>query len=115
MANCPMCGEVWNETRCGVCQWQEGASPRYTSSRLDKRKSGVGAMKGWVTRRRRHLDQREALNRLIEVADGITSDLVVGERAADPGKYIVGALTLVKWRDGIVSALKILESRNGNR
>ena len=23
MANCPMCGEVWNESRCGECGWKE--------------------------------------------------------------------------------------------
>lgn len=75
----------------------------------DKRRSGEGAMKGWATRRRRIADRRAALDRLIEVADSITSDLVVGERAAAPGKYIVGALTLINWRDRITSALRILD------
>jgi hypothetical protein len=23
MANCPMCGEVWNEERCVTCGWKE--------------------------------------------------------------------------------------------
>ena len=75
----------------------------------DKRKTGEGAMKGWATRRRKAQDRRAALDRLIEVQDCITSDLVVGERAAEPGKYVVGALTLINWRDRISSALRILE------
>lgn len=76
---------------------------------MDKRKTGEGAMKGWATRRRRAQDHRAALDRLIEVADAITSDLVVGERASAPGKYVVSALTLVNWRDRIVSALRVLD------
>jgi hypothetical protein len=76
----------------------------------DKRKTGEGAMKGQATRRRRQQDRRVALDRLIEVADSITSDLVVGERAAEPGKFVVGALTLVNWRDRITSALRILDA-----
>lgn len=76
----------------------------------DKRITGEGAVKGWATRRRNMADRRVALDRLIEVADSITSDLVVGERAAEPGKYVVGALTLINWRDRITSALRILES-----
>lgn len=75
----------------------------------DKRITGEGSVKGWATRRRRLADRRAALDRLIEVADSITSDLVVGERATEPGKYVVGALTLVNWRDRIASALRILE------
>lgn len=78
----------------------------------DKRKTGEGAMKGWATRRRKVTERRVALDRLIEVADSITGDLVVGERATEPGKYIVGALTLINWRDRITSALKVLD---GNR
>lgn len=53
--------------------------------------------------------RREALDRLIEVVDCITSDLVVGERATEPGKYVVGALQLIKWRDHIAAALRILD------
>lgn len=75
----------------------------------DKRQTGKCAMKGWATRRQRQADRRVALDQLIEVADSITSDLVVGERAEAPGKYVVGALTLVNWRDRITSALRILE------
>lgn len=77
----------------------------------DKRVTGEGAMKGWATRRRKQADRRVALDRLIEVADSITSDLVVGERATDPGKYVVGALTLINWRDRIASALRILDAK----
>jgi hypothetical protein len=77
----------------------------------DKRKTGEGAIKGWATRRQRMSDRRAALDRLIEVADCITSDLVVGERATEPGKYVVGALTLVNWRDRILSALRVLEGK----
>jgi hypothetical protein len=33
MANCPMCGEVWNEQRCAMCGWYEGKQPRYTEPR----------------------------------------------------------------------------------
>ncbi len=75
----------------------------------DKRITGEGALKGWATRRRREADRRAALDRLIEVADSITSDLVVGDRATVPGKYVIGALTLINWRDRISSALRILE------
>ena len=75
----------------------------------DKRITGEGAVKGWATRRRKMADRRVALDRLIEVADCITSDLVVGERATEPGKYVVGALTLINWRDRITSALRILD------
>lgn len=75
----------------------------------DKRKTGEGALKGWATRRRRQQDRRAALDRLIEVADSITSELVVGERATEPGKYLVGALTLLNWRDRTASALRILD------
>ena len=77
----------------------------------DRRVTGEGALKGWATRRRRTAERRVALDRLIEVADSITSDLVVGERAAEPSKYVVGALTLVNWRDRINSALRILDSK----
>lgn len=80
---------------------------------MDKRKTGEGAVKGWATRRRRMADRRVALDRLIEVADSITSDLVVGARADEPGKYVVGALTLVNWRDRITSALRILDGPSG--
>ena len=76
---------------------------------LDKRKTSEGAVKGWAARRRKVADRRVALDRLIEVMDSITSDLAVGERATEPGKYIVGALTLINWRDRIASALRILE------
>lgn len=75
----------------------------------DKRKTGEGAIKGWATRRREAADRRVALDALIEVADSITSDLVVGERAAEPGKYVVGAITLINWRDRIACALRILD------
>ena len=79
----------------------------------DKRITGEGAVKGWATRRRRMADRRAALDRLIEVADSITSDLTVGDTVAgEPGKYKVGALTLINWRDRITSALRIL---NGGR
>lgn len=30
MANCPMCGEVWNEEKCDSCNWRE---PMYGGSR----------------------------------------------------------------------------------
>jgi hypothetical protein len=33
MANCPMCGYVWNEAKCSTCGWFEGKSPRYTEPR----------------------------------------------------------------------------------
>jgi hypothetical protein len=29
---CPMCGEQWDEDRCGVCGWHEGKPQRYTAS-----------------------------------------------------------------------------------
>lgn len=115
MANCPMCGELWNDETCTVCGWKEGKQPRYTSPRRDKRKTGEGAIRGWATRRRTQQDRRAALDRLIEVADSITSDLVVGERATDPGKYVVGALTLINWRDRISSALRILDGKDATR
>jgi hypothetical protein len=74
----------------------------------DKRVSGEGAIKGWSTRRRRQADRRIALDRLIEVADSITSELTVGGRDAVTGQYMIGATTLINWRDRISSALKIL-------
>ena len=30
MANCPMCGELWNDVRCGVCGWKEPSQPAVT-------------------------------------------------------------------------------------
>jgi hypothetical protein len=77
----------------------------------DNRKNGVGAKKGWVTRRRTMANRRAALDRLIEVSDSISSELVVGERSEVPGKYAIGALTLINWRDRVCSALRILEAQ----
>ena len=71
-------------------------------------------MKG-IAAERTMADRRAALDSLLDVADSITSDLVVGERAAEPGKYIVGALTLVNWRDRIISALRILDQQRAPR
>ena len=84
---------------------------RPTPGRFDKRKTGEAAMKGWVTRRRRLADRRAARSSLIDVADDITSDLTIGDRATVPGKYLIGALTLIRWRDRIVSAVRSLDSR----
>lgn len=75
----------------------------------DRRRTGEGALKGWATRRRRQEARRVAVDRLVDVADSITSDLVVGQRADEPGKFVVGALTLVNWRDRILEALRILQ------
>ena len=84
----------------------------------DKRISGGGAVKGWATRRMRAVtrqtNHRLALNQLVDVADAITGDLVVGERALSPGKYVVGALTLLKWRNGILSAVRLLDAKTTN-
>lgn len=98
--HCPMCGEQWNDDVCAACGWFEGKQRTYSSR--DRRKTGEGAMKGWATRRRKMADRRVALDRLIEVADSITSDLTVGERASEPGNRIA-------------SALRILEAEKGSR
>ena len=78
----------------------------------DKRITGEGALTGWVTRRRRMAERRKALDCLIEVADSITGELVVGGRPADfPNQHMVSDNTLVNWRDRINSALRILDSK----
>jgi hypothetical protein len=86
--------------------------------RDDKRKTGEGAMRGWATRRQRALERRKALDCLYEVSDSITSELTVGVRLnhdVEPenhsGKYVVGALTLINWRDRVASALRRLEAQ----
>ena len=64
------------------------------------------------TKARPRTHQVSARCDLIDVADSITSELVVGQRHGEgTGQYIIGALTLIKWRDGIVAALKFLETR----
>lgn len=111
MANCPMCGELWNNERCVVCGWKEGESPRYTARR-DRRKSGEGAIKGWATRRRKQQVRRVALDRLIEVMDSIGGELVT--RTPIPGYVLCQAvltISLVNWRDRISSAVRLLEDK----
>lgn len=78
------------------------------SRQFDKRRTGEGAVKGWETRKRKQADRRAALNRLIDVVDDITSDLVVGERTPASDKYVIGALTLIRWRDSIAAAVRVL-------
>ena len=76
----------------------------------DKRITGEGALMGWVTRRRRMAERRRALDCLIEVADSITGELVVGGRPNDfPSQHMVSDNTLVNWRDRITSALRLLD------
>lgn len=64
-------------------------------------------MKGWSARRRRLNDRRVAIERLTEVAESITGEILVGERAAG-GIVIIQAATAINWRDRIISALRIL-------
>jgi hypothetical protein len=33
--HCPMCGEQWNEDKCGSCGWYEGKQPRYSGRVMD--------------------------------------------------------------------------------
>lgn len=68
-------------------------------------------MKGWATRRRRQEDRREAVNVLIDVHDAINGELVVGERG-EPGKYAIGAITLISWRDRLSLALRTLDGQS---
>lgn len=78
------------------------------------RREVARALKANRNTRQKDADRRVVLDRLIEVADSITSDLVVGERSEQPGKYVVGALTLINWRDRITSVLRLLETTHGN-
>lgn len=55
--------------------------------------------------------RRMAIDQLVEVADAITSELVVGVRAEKPGQYSVGATRMLCWRDGVRDALRLLERR----
>ena len=76
----------------------------------DKRKTGEGAMKGWATRRQRLAAKREAISVLHDVSDEVGGMCVHGVRVTDhAGKFLVGALTLVNWRDRITSALRVLD------
>lgn len=85
-----------------------------TQQESDKRKTGEGAMKGWATRRRRQRDRRDVLDRLIEVADSITGELVVGGRPdGQPQARLVSDNTLINWRDRITSAIRILNGSAG--
>lgn len=76
----------------------------------DKRKTGEGATKGWVTRRRRAAERQSAREALIDVMDEIGGVVVHGVRVTDhPGQFLVGALTLIGWRDRISAALQALQ------
>lgn len=70
----------------------------------DRRKTGEAAMKGWATRRRRQADRKAAMERLTEVAESITGEVLFH---ADP--CVILKNTLINWRDRITSALRILE------
>ena len=73
----------------------------------DRRKSGEGAMKGWATRRQRAAARKAAL---LEVMDEIGITCVHGIRVSDhPGKFLVGASTLIGWRDRIAKSIAKLE------
>lgn len=73
--------------------------------RMDHRKTGKGALNGWATRRGRQRADREAL---IGVMDEIGGICVHGVSATDhPGKFLIGAVTLIGWRDRIARAVGI--------
>lgn len=73
----------------------------------NKRKTGEGAMKGWATRRRRQAEAKQAREALIDVMDEIGGLCVHGARVTDhPGKFLVGAVTLIGWRDRIAAAIR---------
>lgn len=108
--HCPMCGEQWNEDVCEFCGWREGKPVRYNFR--DKRKTGEGAMKGWATRRRKAADRKAALERLTEVAESMTGEMVVRSRVEGCPALLavhVEGTTIINWRDRITSALRILE------
>lgn len=77
----------------------------------DKRKTGAGAIKGWATRRRKAADRRAALERLTEVAESLTGEVVC--KVMVPGCRNLMAVsqdTIINWRDRINSALRLLTS-----
>lgn len=76
----------------------------------DRRKTGEGAMKGWATRRRHVAERQSAREALIDVMDEIGGMVVHGARVTDhPGKFLVGAVTLIGWRDRISATLRALD------
>lgn len=79
---------------------------------MDKRKTGEGAMKGWATRRKREAERKAARSALVDVMDEIGGIFVHGVRVTDhPGKFLLGATTLINWRDRMAAAIDALEAR----
>jgi len=79
---------------------------------MDKRKTGEGAMKGWATRRKREAERKAARSALVDVMDEIGGICVHGVRVTDhPGKFLLGAVTLIGWRDRMAAAIAALEPR----